>query len=200
MTDEVWDAGVREFWDHAHSRGSTTRLGNTKAHQYTDYFSKAGPFAEDLLNADSVLDIGPGFGDYLRSATDKDRHAIDVSKVSRERVEGMGVTAYAPGEIGEEVVDLVTCLSVVQHCNLEAVELLFADAFRALRPKGHFYLNGVHGGHSSSDPRKLLSAGRCSHSLDDVRELAELQGFQVVATHAYSLGSTGVWILYLAKP
>jgi SAM-dependent methyltransferase len=196
--DIPWASGVKTFWDDAHRKGSSTRLGLTKAHQYGDYFSKVGPFGVDLNNARSVLDVGPGLGNYMRSVEGKERHAIDVSQVSRERMEGMGVKAYCPGEIGAGVADLATCLSVIQHCTREASDLVFADVARALRPGGKFYLNGICGGHGSSNPTRLVTGGRCSYSPAEACELAERHGFVVTEQHVYSSGR--VWILYLTKP
>jgi 2-polyprenyl-3-methyl-5-hydroxy-6-metoxy-1,4-benzoquinol methylase len=199
--DIPWSAGVQKFWDEAHRKGSPTRLGLTEAHQYGEYFSKAGPFGVDFNNALGFLDVGPGLGAYMRSIPEgKDRHAIDVSRVSRLRMEELGVKAYKPGEIGVGVADLATCLSVIQHCTKEASDLIFADVARALRPGGKFYLNGICGGHASSHPTRLVTSGRCSYTPAEACALAERHGFEVLEQHVYKGGSTTIWILYLTKP
>jgi hypothetical protein len=194
-----WAEGVKEFWDESHRKGSPTRLGRTEAHEYSEYFSKVGPFPQDLAVAQVLLDVGPGLGAYLREHQGRERHAIDVSEVSRTRAEGLGATAHAPGEIGAVGADLATCLSVIQHCRPPAAELVFADVARALRKGGKFYVNGITGGHHSSVPARLVSAGRCSYTPEGAVAMAENAGFKVAGKHVYKLGSTGVWILYLLK-
>jgi predicted methyltransferase len=200
MTPEEEAEGVAAFWDNAHQKGSTTRLGNTEAHQYTEYFSKVGPFAQDLASATAVLDVGPGFAAYLRSIEGKDRHAIDVSDVSRKRVEKMGVTAHEPGKVPAGIADLATCLSVIQHCMRPAAEMIFSDVFRALRQGGAFYLNGIFRGPVTSHTQRCLRAGRCSYPAEVAKEIAEAAGFTLSSEHVYRLGSTGVWILRCVKP
>lgn len=195
-----WNEHVLKFWEHVHRRGSNVHLGNTHAKDYTSYFTQAGPFAADLKRARAVLDIGPGFGRFLVSQAAKECHAIDVSEVSRKRSEEQGATAHAPGKIGSGLADLVTCLSVVQHCDEPAFKTILADASRALRPGGVFYLNGVHGGHHTPSPEGKLSGGRFSYSPARVRELAAEYGLGVEGEHVYRLGALEVWIFRLAKP
>jgi SAM-dependent methyltransferase len=190
---------VLAFWEGVHKRGSVVHLGATTAQDYSDYFSKAGHFPADLAAASSVLDIGPGHFNYLNALAHKERHAVDVSALCRDKARTFGVEAYAPGEIGAGVADLATCLSVIQHCEVGAVEVIFADTARALRKGGRFYLNGIHGGHHTPSPEGLLSGGRCSHSLDCMREIAERHGFAVNGEHFYRAGALGIWILCLEK-
>jgi len=195
----AWSEHVLEFWEGVHKRGSNVHIGNTQAADYATYFSKAGPFAKDLAAAQSVLDIGPGFGRYLAAAQGKSKRAIDVSRLARERVRGMGVVAHAPGEIPAGVSDLATCLSVIQHCAEEAVGVIMSDSARALRSGGRFYLNGVHGGHHTPSPEGRLHGARFSYSLDYMKELAGQNGFSVIGEHSYRVGALGVWILCLGR-
>jgi hypothetical protein len=111
----------------------------------------------------------------------------------------MGVEAHAPGEVPADVSDLATCLSVIQHCAEEAVDVIMSDAARALRSGGRFYLNGVHGGHHTPSPEGRLSGARFSHSLDFMKKLAAKKGFSVVGEHDYRVGALGVWILCLGR-
>jgi hypothetical protein len=191
---------VEEFWDEVHGKASVLHLGNTPASRYTEYFSQAGPFEEDLAAAASVIDIGPGFYNYLASLEGKERHAVDVSEVSREKGRAMGVEVYAPGEVGADVSDLATCLSVVQHCDRGAVETIMSDAYRALRPGGRFYLNGVDGSRNGTPPEVLLRKGKFGYAPDEACAMAEEAGFGVHRKHVYKLGPLGVWILCLEKP
>jgi 2-polyprenyl-3-methyl-5-hydroxy-6-metoxy-1,4-benzoquinol methylase len=195
-----WNEHVLNFWEHVHRRGSNVHIGNTHAKDYTSYFTQAGPFAADLKRAKAVLDIGPGFGRFIEALPAKECHAIDVSEVSRKRSESQGAIAHAPGKIGAGLVDLVTCLSVVQHCDESAFKVILSDAARALRPGGRFYLNGVHGGHHTPSPEGRLSGGRFSYSPARARELAAENGLSVVGENVYRLGALEVWVLCLGKP
>jgi SAM-dependent methyltransferase len=188
-------AHAEKFWDKAHQRGSGPHVRPKGPHRYTEYFELAGPFQEDVNASSAVLDIGPGMGQFLDSLEGKEKYAIDVSSVSRERTRRMGGQAFEPGKIGAGVVDLATCLSVVQHCDLEASRLIFSDASRALRPGGLFYLNAIHGV-SKGEPMSLLSRGRFAHDLD---ELIELAGFSVAGKHTHRVGNAHFWILRLVK-
>lgn len=195
----TWDDTVREFWDVSHKRGSTLRLGRTSAAEHADYFGRVGPFAEDLHAAKAVLDVGPGFGFFLASLEGKKAYAIDVSSVSRDRVRAMGVQAFGPGEIGSSLVELATCLSVVQHCDEPAVGLILDDVARALVTGGSFYVNGVCGGHCRPTKEGLLGGGRFRNEADRVIELAKSRRMSVSGDHRYRLGAVGVWILRFTK-
>jgi predicted methyltransferase len=141
-------------------------------------------------------------GRYLASLENKARHAIDVSGVSRDKARALGALAYAPGEITAVGTDLATCLSVIQHCNRDSVKVIFADAFRALRQGGHFYVNGVQAGAGTNDGDQweLLRRARFSHSLEVSSGIAEEAGFKVHGVHTHKVGSLHVWVLCLVKP
>jgi len=195
-----WTEHVLQFWEGVHKRSSNVHIGNTNAIDYVNYFEKVGPFARDLQKATSVLDVGPGFGRFLNDQRSKDKHAIEISELGRSRLAERGVKACAPGEIGSVGVDLAACLSVVQHCDEPAFKVILADTFRALRPGGRLYMNGIHGGHHTPSPEGLLHGGRCSYSPARVRELAAEAGFGVENDHVYRLGATEIWVFRLRKP
>lgn len=189
-----------DYWDKAHAQNSLTQLGRGSVENQYDYWSRVGPFLEDLDSAASVLDVGPGLGRYLAAQEGKDRYAIDVSEVSRLRMRDMGVAAYAPGDIGGFDIDLATCLSVVQHCDKRAVEIILSDVARALRVRGRFYVNGLDVGHDNSgDPAVLMRRARFSYKVAAMCAMADDYGFAVVNEHSYGHGSFSVWILCLEK-
>ena len=195
-----WTQHVEDFWDGVHRRGSVVHLGGTKAEDYTSYFGKAGPFAEDFAKAGAVLDIGPGLCRYLEACKGKWRHAIEVSSVGRERVNSAGASAYEPGKVPADLSDLTTCLSVIQHCDELSTKVLIQDAARATRSGGRFYLNGVEGGHHTPSQEGLLYGGRFSYGVERMLEIAKGNGFTEFGREVYKLGALTVWILCLDRP
>jgi SAM-dependent methyltransferase len=195
-----WEDHVQEFWEGVHKRGASVHIGNTQAEDYTTYFSQAGPFVSDLERSKAVLDIGPGFCRFLDALKGKARLAVDVAETSRDRARGVGAEAFAPGDVGAGVADLVTCLSVIQHCDEPSTKVILADAARALRSGGAFYLNGVFGGHHTPSPEGLLHGGRFSYSPDRMRELLQESGLAVDGEHVYKIGALTVWIFRAIKP
>ena len=190
-----------QYWDAAFRKNSGVSLGNTQAHEYADYFQKLETFAADFQDAESILDIGPGFGHFLAKHESKERYAIEVSPVGRKKIEALGVTVFAPKKVEEEIVDIVTCLSVVQHCSKDEVEVIFKDAAKALKDGGTFYVNGVDTGFDNDAAEKsfLRRRSRFSYSPQEIEALAKKNKLTVSKKMVYRLGRMNVWIFRLKK-
>ena len=185
----------KQFWDSKHRINSGSGLGRSTAQQYIDYFNKVGPFAEDLEDAESIIDIGPGLCNFLNAYPMKERYGVDISSVGRQKMESHGIKAYAPGQAPEEIADLATCLSVIQHCTADQVEAILFDIATALKPGGVFYANGVYTGCENADESSLLKRARFSHSLDFIREICEEYGLAITDEHPYKGHGMQIWII-----
>ena len=113
----------------------------------------------------------------------------------------LGVTVFAPKNVEEEIVDIVTCLSVVQHCSKDEVEVIFKDAAKALKDGGTCYVNGVDTGFDNDAAEKsfLRRRSRFSYSPQEIEALAKKNKLTVSKKMVYRLGRMNVWIFRLKK-
>jgi hypothetical protein len=136
-----------EFWDDAHRRSSSNLLGDTTAEDYGRLFNQVGPFDHDVGWASSVLELGPGKGNWFRSLrSGVATFAVEISPVNRKKLADAGLccNAYAEQDWHHtDCADMAVALSVFQHCDDSTVERLLAVCRRALRVGSALYCNGV---------------------------------------------------------
>ena len=200
---------MQGFWDDVHRTRWVPSLGETTFDEYVEYLSGAGPFREELADAQAVLDVGPGFGKFLAGCQELGKRcfAVEISAENRTTLGLRGVLSWAPGEFARSNaainMDVATCISVMQHCNEAMVLTLLRDVYAALRSDGVFYANGIinHQMRTQTDAENTRG-GSHSYTLHDIQRMATAAGLVLAGSKQYPHPdfNIDVWIARMVKP
>lgn len=118
-----------------------------------DLEKKAGQRILATLSFDNVLELGAGTGKNTAWLQEKAKRlvAVDLSEgmlaKAREKTQNDNVT-FVQADITKEwgfvsePFDLITCSLILEH--VEDLRPIFAEAYKALNPKGCFYICELH--------------------------------------------------------
>ena len=149
---------------------------------------------EHLLTADvTVLDIGCGIGRMDRHVAPRVRKliGIDVSgemiAAARQRLAELSNVEFLEGDgwtlepIPDAVIDLVFSHIVLQHTPHKVVSSYFSEAYRVLRPGGHFVFQMPEAAaHTPADPPADDTFEMRFYREQDLQQQLEASGFRYV--------------------
>jgi len=131
---------LNKFWEDNHR---TNHLGWLSGYDINHYRLYHSSMAE--LNSDSVvLEIGIGTGTATKQISDscKELYTVDIVAEALEKVKDFSKTYLTKdfSNVPSDIMDLVICNLVLQHCNDEEAKLLVEQGVRVLKPGGKFSL------------------------------------------------------------
>lgn len=160
------------FWNNVHLKGIKDSLGDGNFETMTRGFQD--DFHDYFLNAKSYLDIGPGYGHALKKSPAFKKAAMDISTTSLQNIKDAikEIKTFLPtDDPRDDKYSLITCISVIQHCNFESLSNILTFAKKILEPEGRFYLEGIKWKHKDDGDKYSYSdmyAGSYSWSFDRV--------------------------------
>ncbi|HEX3600065.1 MAG TPA: class I SAM-dependent methyltransferase [Lacipirellulaceae bacterium] len=95
-----------------------------------------------------VVDLGCGFGEFLRHVNCQRRIGVDLNPQARESLSQAGIehmqqSVFEPLPLAAESVDFVFTSNLMEHLpGKQACELMIREAHRLLKPDGHFVMMG----------------------------------------------------------
>jgi dolichol-phosphate mannosyltransferase len=105
-------------------------------------------FQRWIESDDTVVDLGCGFGEFLRHVTCHRRIGVDLNALARETllqagIEYMQQSVSEPLPLAEGSVDFVFTSNLMEHLpGKKEVEQMIQEARRLLKPTGHFVMMG----------------------------------------------------------
>jgi SAM-dependent methyltransferase len=105
-------------------------------------------FQRWIKSDDVVLDLGCGFGEFLRHVKCGRRIGVDLNPLASEALAKVGVeylqhSVCEPLPVDEETVDFVFTSNLMEHLpGKKEVEKMIREARRLLKPGGHFVMMG----------------------------------------------------------
>ena len=193
-----------DFWNFVHRDRRVEWCADHPVKYFTDLFDRVGPFSEDLRGALSVLDVGPGYAQVLRSLPEHVRkYAVEVSEENRKRLGEHGIAAMEPGVqiLTMCGVHLAWSVSCLPHCEWEMVRTLLHQVAAALVPGGRFYAESVdqREGFPDCPEEARLLAGRYWVPVERMVDEARLVGFDIENVVNVSLGEACPLTSYLMR-
>jgi len=137
---------VSKFWDNIHKNRLIEYLGDGDFTVATRGFNRTPDFLDNYKNSQAYLDIGPGFGHAILQSDAKVKGVADISLAAIQNIQGKdsNIEGFLISDLPpNDKYDLITCISVVQHCNKEALKNVIGFAYEALAPNGTLYIEGV---------------------------------------------------------
>ena len=193
---------TQAFWESIHKRGLVEYLGDGEFEFATRGFRNTSEFMNRYNSAESYLDIGPGFGHAIFGSGAKQKAVADISSEAMSKITSRDplIRAYhIYSDPPTESYDLITCISVVQHCDKQALDNLIAFGKSALSSDGLFYIEGV-GLHSGEDSGHDFSNTSSGSHMWNANDIIEVWGGKVIYKAEYPLDdSKNVWWLGLSK-
>ena len=196
-----------EFWDDVFRNNRREWVKDRSADETIGMLSMVGPFEEELREAKVVLDVGPGEARLLRELADKNRWAIEISAVNRERLKKNGISAYPPDGFwghSDRRVNLAWSISCFPHCDIPTQKKLLQQVYLMLVDGGVFYLEGVEPVPGAPEPAEVDRgpAGRHTVTIEEFSQWEETEGFVCTDIVKRSFGKScpvSGWVMRLVK-
>ncbi len=96
----------------------------------------------------TVLDLGCGFGEFLRHVNGRRKIGVDLNSQARETLSQAGIeylqqSVFEPLPLADASVDFVFTSNLMEHLpGKKEVERMICEAQRVLKPGGHFVMMG----------------------------------------------------------
>ena len=115
---------LESFWDTQVRNENRKLITSTPPRRVMDVFEKAAPFRIDVVNARSVLELGPGYGkmlEWIRLMNPAcELHCADISSEVLNKLQIEGLIKH--GMDNWPKVELFYCFLVVQHCSPDVLD------------------------------------------------------------------------------
>lgn len=187
-----------QFWDDVHSLGKVAHIGNASYDDNINFMSIVGDINGQIQRARAIMEIGPGLGNFIKNVPCAWKAIIDISPVNVQKMAAYVNRAYLTGEpIGEQY-DIVTCISVIQHCNYGQVDRILKTAGCIMRTGASMYVNAIVDSVDMGEQFNTV-AGRHSHDINRFESMAKCHGLRIAHRYEYSVPNFKAWIARLEK-
>lgn len=193
------------FWDLVYTNSLLELIGDTTYQDYINYFSLIDSnFESEVLNAKTILEVGPGFGTFLNQVKSTRKvYAIEISEINRERLKRFGIEVFEPKKvIDRNFIDLSICLSVFQYCDEDSLINIFHDVYNSLKNEGIFYCNGIFDiSEEQISEEGKLAQGRFSYDPNIFKEIGCGLKFKIQKMNLYQTKSENIkgWAIKFKK-
>jgi len=110
-------------------------------------FSNVGTFEQDIKEANSILEIGPGSGGCITRISqlypNKNLSITDIAKAQLDRINIDGLNKYIFLDLPENIADVIYFHLVLQHVPKNLSQEFFQLVYKALKPKGKLYFQYI---------------------------------------------------------